>query len=158
MDTSAQMHNIQWKTALLKDMTGIEVFSLLKLRSDVFVVEQECIYADADEKDMASLHMFGSLQGEVVACARLVPPNISYAGAASIGRVCNVKKLRGTGIGKLLMQLAIAETKKVFGSSTPIKISAQHYLLHFYTELGFEPYGEIYLEDDIPHIGMVYKK
>ena len=132
-----------------------ELYDLMYLRQEVFVVEQDCPYIDADGKDPKAYHLLGyNKVGQLLACARLLPAGVSYPGHASIGRVVTSPSLRGQGCGKLLMQESIAWCRRLFGES-PIKISAQCYLIHFYESFGFRTVGEEYLEDDIPHIAMV---
>lgn len=132
-----------------------QLYDMMVLRQIVFVVEQDCPYLDADGKDQVSHHLLGYDQdNELVAYTRIVPPNVSYKNYASIGRVVNAKKVRGQGTGQLLMKNSIQETKKLFPTAS-IKISAQSYLLQFYTNLGFQPVGEEYLEDGIPHTAMI---
>ncbi|WP_316737508.1 GNAT family N-acetyltransferase [Pedobacter aquatilis] len=130
-----------------------ELYELLKLRSDVFVVEQECVYADLDNKDQESFHILYYADGELSACTRLLPKGLSYD-EVSIGRVATSAKQRGTGLGRKLMEVSIAACYENFGHS-PIRISAQHYLLEFYQSLGFVAQGDVYDEDGIPHIEML---
>jgi ElaA protein len=125
----------------------------MRLRNEVFVIEQKCIYQDADNKDLYSHHLMIFENKQLVAYARLTPPGISYD-EMSIGRVVTAKEARGKGIGRELMKLAIANSRKIFGEGS-IRIGAQYYLKKFYTELGFETTGEAYDEDGIEHIGMI---
>jgi ElaA protein len=127
----------------------------LALRAEVFVVEQNCAYQDPDGKDVVSYHILMESGEELVAYARLLPPGVSYP-EASIGRVVSSPRVRGLGWGKALMEVAIAQTQKQFGTNE-ICISAQSYLLKFYQDLGFVAEGEEYLEDDIPHFKMRMK-
>jgi ElaA protein len=133
----------------MSDMTALEWHRALALRAQVFVVEQNCAYQDPDGKDLVSYHLLMESGEELVAYARLVPPGVSFD-EASIGRVVTSKTVRGNGWGKALMDVAIAQTQKKF-EVQEICISAQSYLLKFYSDLGFEAEGEEYLEDDIPH-------
>lgn len=130
-------------------MTALEWHRVLALRAQVFVVEQNCAYQDPDGKDVVSYHLLMESGEELVAYARLVPPGVSYPEAA-IGRVVTSQTVRGKGWGKALMEIAIAQTQKKF-EVNEICISAQSYLLKFYSDLGFVAEGEEYLEDDIPH-------
>ena len=130
-------------------MTALEWHRVLALRAQVFVVEQNCAYQDPDGKDVVSYHLLMESGEELVAYARLVPPGVSYAEAA-IGRVVTSQTVRGKGWGKALMEIAIAQIQKKF-EVNEICISAQSYLLKFYSDLGFVAEGEEYLEDDIPH-------
>jgi ElaA protein len=133
----------------ISDMTALEWHRVLALRAQVFVVEQNCAYQDPDGKDVVSYHLLMESGEELVAYARLVPPGVSYAEAA-IGRVVTSQTVRGKGWGKALMEIAIAQIQKKF-EVNEICISAQSYLLKFYSDLGFVAEGEEYLEDDIPH-------
>lgn len=139
-------------------LSTAELYAILRLRIEVFVVEQNCPYQEADDKDQACRHVMGYDQdGELVAYARLVPRGISYDKYASIGRVINKEKIRRQGVGKLLMRRAIDEMSQLYPSEQ-VKISAQVYILDFYRSLGFETVGEGYMEDDIPHMGMILNK
>ena len=132
------------------------MYRILTLRADVFVVEQNCAYQDLDGKDEQSFWVWAEdEQGEIHATARLLPAGISYK-EVSIGRVCTSMKLRRSGLGKLLMHESILQCEQIWGIQT-ITISAQQYLLKFYNELGFVEEGEMYLEDDIPHLKMKRK-
>ncbi|MGE5107238.1 MAG: GNAT family N-acetyltransferase, partial [Sphingobacteriales bacterium] len=135
------------------DLTPHELYAILQLRNEVFVVEQNCVFQDADNKDQQSWHYMGWKDGHLIAYIRIVPPGVAYQ-YASIGRVVNSSKARGTGIGKKLMQSGIAKTYELFGK-VPIKIGAQLYLKKFYESLGFKQTSEIYLEDGIEHIEMM---
>jgi ElaA protein len=139
----------------MSEMTALEWHRVLALRAEVFVVEQNCAYQDPDGKDVVSYHILMESGEELVAYARLLPPGVSYP-EASIGRVVSSPSVRGLGWGKALMEVAIAQTLKQFGTNE-ICISAQSYLLKFYQDLGFVAEGEEYLEDDIPHFKMRMK-
>lgn len=145
---------ISFTTKSFDELTNTELYQLLQLRNEVFIVEQTCPYPDLDTKDYQSLHVLGKENGQVVAYSRLLPQGISYA-EASIGRVVTGSTVRKTGYGKLLMKYAIQETLKYFNTNE-IVISAQYYLEKFYTNMGFRSEGEVYMEDDIPHIQMRY--
>jgi ElaA protein len=145
---------IQFKTKPFEALTNLELYHLLKLRSEVFVVEQNCVYLDIDDYDVGALHVLGFLDEELVAYARLLPKNY-YHKEAGIGRVLTSLNIRHLGFGKLLMEFAISETCLHFNTNE-IVISAQLYLEKFYTQLGFKTEGISYLEDDIPHIKMRY--
>ena len=131
-----------------------ELYAILKLRQAVFIVEQACAYLDSDDKDQVGQHLIMK-DGEVIAgYARLLPRGVSYDKYCSIGRVVVPLAYRKTGSGKRLMQEAIERTGELWPGEA-IKISAQAHLEGFYTSLGFRHTGEAYLEDGIPHIGMV---
>ena len=146
--------NLRWVTKTFAELTVNELYDLLKLRSEVFVVEQKCIFLDIDNNDQKAFHTIGFIGEEVVATTRLLDKNIMYDGYQSIGRVVGSPRHRGLGIGKALMQYSIQECERLFGKG-PIKIGAQLYLKKFYGEQGFEQSGDIYLEDEIDHIPMI---
>ena len=145
---------IQWSTKHFSELTVDELYAMLRLRSEVFVVEQNCIFLDMDNNDQIAYHTMGWLDGELIATTRLFDVNQSYPGYQSIGRVVGSPKHRGIGAGKALMQYSIAECERLFGKH-PIKIGAQLYLKKFYNEQGFEQAGEMYYEDEIEHIPMI---
>jgi ElaA protein len=151
-----------------ENLSVYELYNIMALRAEVFVVEQNCPYQDADGKDLDGWHLMGHNtdlsprvlgvgEGVLVAYTRLLPKGVSYENYASIGRVVNSPKVRGTGAGKILMEKSIEEMKRLFPNDA-VKIGAQSYLLKFYVSLGFESTGEEYLEDNIPHTSMVLKK
>jgi ElaA protein len=145
---------MQWIVKTFEELTNTELYALLRLRSEVFVVEQECIFPDMDNSDQQAVHVLGyDEEGELVAYTRLFSPGIKYD-QASIGRVVTAQKVRGTGAGRALMEQSIAMVEARFGKG-PIKIGAQQYLQKFYTSLGFVQSSEMYLEDKIPHIEMI---
>lgn len=130
------------------------LYELLALRQLVFSVEQNCAYLDCDGKDLKALHLLGRQpEGRLVAYARLLPPGACYA-EASIGRVVNHPEVRRSGVGRMLMQEAIAQLTAAFGP-VPIRIGAQQYLRRFYESFGFVTVSEPYDEDGIPHILML---
>lgn len=134
-----------------------EIYAIMALRQEVFVVEQNCPYLDADGKDQDAWHVMGwDEDGDLVAYTRLLPKGISYENYAAIGRVVSSSKVRGKGAGKEIMNATIEWSKKLLAEQK-IKISAQVYALDFYRNLGFEEVGEEYLEDDIPHMSMILK-
>jgi ElaA protein len=147
---------MKWEVKKFNELTGQEVYEILKLRNEVFVVEQQCIYEDCDDKDQKSYHLFGEENGVIVAYLRILEKGISY-NEISIGRVLTGKMHRGRGLGKQMMLNAIDFIENNLGEKI-IRISAQQYLLKFYSDLGFIKVSEMYLEDDIPHIEMLYKK
>jgi ElaA protein len=133
-----------------------ELYEIMSLRQEVFVVEQNCPYLDADGIDIHAHHfMMRNAENKLIAYTRMIPEGISYTGYTSIGRVVNSPSVRGHGIGKKLMEQTIAAMANYFGKEKPIKIGAQSYLLSFYNSLGFESTGEEYLEDGIPHTKMI---
>lgn len=130
-----------------------ELHDLLKLRSDVFVVEQDCVYPDIDGKDQKALHVIGKKEGRVVAYTRCFPPGY-YFDEAAIGRVAVAMNERKYGYGYNIMNASITAVETHYNTKD-IKVSAQTYLKKFYNNLGFKEVGEGYLEDGIPHIAMV---
>ncbi|HEY6974755.1 MAG TPA: GNAT family N-acetyltransferase [Chitinophagaceae bacterium] len=144
---------IYWKCKHFKELTADELYSIMRLRSEVFVVEQNCVFLDADDKDQQCYHLCGWDNNYLVAYARLVPANIFYA-EPSIGRVVTSPAYRRNGAGRMLMQKAIEECLLIFDKKN-IKIGAQLYLKKFYESLGFRQCSEVYLEDNIKHIQML---
>jgi ElaA protein len=141
-----------WKIKPFQALSLSELYSILQLRSEVFVVEQNCVYQDIDGKDEKALHVLGEFDGKIVAYARLFKPN-DYFEKSSIGRVIVDQDFRDKKLGRFLMREAIEAIRNHFGE-TQITISAQLYLKIFYESLGFIQTSEMYLEDDIPHIEM----
>jgi ElaA protein len=144
--------NLQWKIKRFEALSVSELYKLLQLRSEVFVVEQNCVYQDIDGKDEKALHLIGEENGEIVAYARLFKPR-DYFEVASIGRVVVKETSRSKKLGHILMREAIQVIETHF-EVTEISISAQLYLKHFYESHGFVQTSDTYLEDDIPHIRM----
>ncbi|WP_127140360.1 GNAT family N-acetyltransferase [Flagellimonas marinaquae] len=132
-----------------------QLYQILRLRSEVFVVEQDCVYQDVDNKDQKALHIMGMKDGQVVAYTRVFKPG-DYFDNVSIGRVVVSQEQRQYGLGKQIMLASLAAIDQRFPDK-PIEISAQSYLLKFYTDLGFSAFGEEYLEDGIPHRRMLKK-
>ena len=144
--------SIKWKIKRFNELSLQELYSVLKLRSHVFVVEQNCVYQDVDGKDEKAIHLFGEFENQIVACARLFNSG-DYFENASIGRVVVHPEVRNKKWGHELMQNAIAGIKTYYNQEK-ITISAQLYLKNFYESHGFIQTSEMYLEDDIPHIEM----
>lgn len=147
---------MQWEIKAFDQLSLQELYTILTLRTDVFVVEQACPYPEIDGKDPSCLHLLGTDNGELVAYLRILPAGLSYD-EVSIGRVVIKPSHRGKGLGRLMMEQAIAYITTEWKESQ-IKIGAQAYLEKFYQSLGFEPISEVYLEDDIPHLDMLYRK
>lgn len=144
---------ITWKIKPFDALTVHELYDILRLRSEIFVVEQNCVYLDLDGKDKIALHLFAEYDGKIVAHSRLFKPGISFDNA-SIGRVVVDANYRERKWGHDLMRESIAAIKKQF-NETKITIGAQLYLKKFYESHGFVQSSEMYLEDDIPHIEMI---
>lgn len=143
---------IQWKIKSFEKLSVHELYDILRLRSEIFVVEQNCVYLDLDGKDKKGLHLLGEYEGKIVAYSRLFEPGISFE-YASIGRVVVDARYRDRKWGHELMREAIAGIQSHFGE-TKITIGAQLYLKKFYESHGFVQTSDMYLEDDIPHIEM----
>jgi len=143
---------IKWQIKPFEALSVNELYDILRLRSEVFVVEQNCVYLDLDGKDKLALHLFGTFNGKIVAHSRLFKAGISFDNA-SIGRVVVDVNYRDKKWGHVMMREAIIGIKHYFGE-TKIKIGAQLYLKKFYESHGFVQTSEMYLEDDIPHIEM----
>ncbi len=136
-----------------EELDTSQLYALLRLRSEVFVVEQDCVYQDIDNKDQFARHVLMYMQGELVGYTRLFGPG-QYFERSSIGRVVVSERIRGRSLGRLLMKKSMDELYRQYGR-VDIEISAQQYLTAFYEELGFQPFGQGYLEDGIPHIRML---
>lgn len=147
---------MNWQQSLFSELSATTLYQLLKLRVDVFVVEQNCSYPELDGKDLApgTVHLYGANEEEVLACARLLPAGVSYPNEPSLGRICVAKSVRGQALGKELLQRALAITQAKWPGQA-LRISAQCYLQRFYEEFGFVACSEPYLEDNIPHIEML---
>lgn len=147
---------INWTLKKFEDLSVNELYAIIQLRNEVFVVEQNCVYQDTDGKDKKSLHVCGWDGHNLAAYARIIPQGISYT-EASIGRVVTSPAYRKTGTGRELMKTSISLTLENFNCSE-IKIGAQVYLTNFYQSLGFKQSSDEYLEDGIPHIEMTLGK
>lgn len=145
-----------WVLKSFNELTTRELYSILKERTQVFVVEQNCPYLEADGKDLDSCHLFYEINGTIAAYARLLPPGISFA-EASIGRVLVKAEYRGQGLAGELMNKSLEFIRKVHTGSS-VKIQAQEYLKNFYGSFGFEAVSNVYLEDGIPHLDMILRK
>ncbi|MFN0047516.1 MAG: GNAT family N-acetyltransferase [Cytophagales bacterium] len=144
---------MEWIIKTYKELTINELYQLLKLRQEVFVVEQNCAYLDADNKDIDAIHLLGFDNEVLIAYARIVLPGIKYV-EPSIGRVLVSAEARKYGIGSELMNRAIMVSKKLFPSFKN-RISAQAHLQKFYENVGFTKVSDVYDEDGIPHIEML---
>ncbi|MBP6346484.1 GNAT family N-acetyltransferase [Neisseriaceae bacterium CLB008] len=147
---------LTWQTLTFAQLNTLELYTLLRLRVAIFVVEQNCAYPELDGKDTHpdSRHLLGyDADGTLVAYARLLPPGLSYP-QPSIGRVAIDHTQRGSGLGHHLIQEALSQTQKAWPAQD-IQIGAQLYLQTFYERHGFMAVSGPYLEDDIPHIDMI---
>ena len=143
---------IQFKIKRFNELSTTELYEILQLRSEVFVVEQNCVYQDIDGKDQKAIHVLGYYEGVLAAYSRLFKPK-AYFDDSSIGRVIVKASHRDKKLGHDLMKASIGAIKELF-QETNITISAQLYLQKFYESHGFAIVGKSYLEDDIPHIEM----
>lgn len=150
------MQSNQWFIKHFSQLSALEFHNIIQVREAVFVVEQNCPYQDVDGKDTDAYHIWCENEtGEVLCTARILKPGVSYPEAA-IGRVCTAAFARGQKIGIELMKRSITFAQDEL-KANEIRISAQTYLLQFYTDLGFQSTGKEYLEDDIPHVEMLWK-
>ncbi|HEL2058311.1 TPA: GNAT family N-acetyltransferase [Streptococcus suis] len=147
---------MKWSLRSFDQLTLDQLYAILALRTDVFVVEQTCPYPEIDGKDQSSYHLFAEEAGEIIAYLRILPAGLSYE-EASIGRVVIRASHRGRGLSRTMMQEAIDYIVREL-QECQIKIGAQAHLENFYQSLGFEPVSEVYLEDGIPHVDMLYVK
>lgn len=146
---------MEWQMKSFEQLTIAELYEILKIRCEVFVVEQNCAYQDCDGRDDKAFHLFGRQDGKVIAYLRIFDKGIVFEQSA-IGRVLVDKAHRGNGLAGELMRTAIRFVEQKLGHKE-IKIEAQAYLTEFYGGLGFVATSEVYLEDNIPHIEMLYK-
>ncbi|MEC5394115.1 GNAT family N-acetyltransferase [Bergeyella sp. RCAD1439] len=144
-----------WKIKSFEQLSTTELYELLRVRTDVFVVEQQCPYPECDGYDSEAWHLWAEKDKKPVAYCRIFAPGIKYF-EASIGRVLSQSEYRKYGLGKALISLALQVIETRFQTSS-VRISAQDYLLDFYRSLGFHPTGHHYLEDGIPHTEMLRK-
>ena len=144
---------INWICKEFSSLSPHELYAILQLRNEVFIVEQNCAYQDCDEVDFACHHFMGWQQNKLVAYTRLIPAGVSYI-EISIGRVVTSPLIRRTNAGRELMKRSIEKVYELF-THQPIKIGAQLYLKRFYESFGFTQVSEVYLEDGIEHIKML---
>lgn len=150
------MQPLRWQCAPFEQLALRELYALLALRAEVFVVEQTCAYQDVDGRDPEAWHLLGwgpAPEGPLLAYARLFAPG-ARAAEASVGRIVTAPAVRGRGLGRALVARALEECAARFGPA-PIRISAQAHLQRFYEEQGFAREGALYEEDGIPHVEMV---
>ena len=146
---------MEWNIKKFNELSTEEIYEILKVRNQVFIVEQNCPYEDCDDKDKNAYHLFLSDEGKIVAYIRILHKGVSYD-EVSIGRVLVNWEYRGKNFGRELMVKGIDFIESKLKENS-IRISGQEYLREFYKSLGFKEVSEVYLEDDIPHIEMLYK-
>ncbi|MEO6220864.1 MAG: GNAT family N-acetyltransferase [Ginsengibacter sp.] len=144
---------LDWQCKKFSELTVEELYKILQLRNEVFIVEQSCIYQDCDGKDFDSYHLTGWNGNTLMAYSRLLPPGLSYPDAASIGRVLTSPLARKQELGKQLITYSLKNLYGLFGK-VDIIIGAQLYLKKFYESFQFVQTGDVYLEDGIEHITM----
>ena len=153
----SRQKTIDWRWAAFGDLSGRDVYDLMALRQRVFVVEQNCVYQDADGRDPAAWHLLGWTMGErgksLSAYARVFEAGVRYA-EMSIGRIVTAPEARGTGLGRATVDEAMRRCAELWPAQ-PIRIAAQRRLERFYQDFGFVPAGEPYMEDGIEHIDML---
>jgi ElaA protein len=155
VDMNQLLASLNWRSARLPEVTSLELARIYRLRQEVFTIEQNCVYLDADEADEQSYHLaaWSSVQAQPLAYARLVDPGIKYV-EPSMGRVVTAAEARGTGLGRELVKRVLALSDQLH-PGMGVRISAQSRLRRFYNEFGFEAVGVDYMEDGIPHIEML---
>jgi ElaA protein len=149
---------MHWLCLKFNELSTTQLYQLLKLRVDVFVVEQNCPYPELDDKDHHPdvLHLLAYQEEKLVACARLLAPGISYP-QVSIGRIATAKSNRQGGLGKQLLNNALQQCERHWPQQD-IQIGAQVYLIKFYQSMGFKRHSQDYLEDGIAHLDMLLQK
>jgi len=147
---------MQWQVVTFAELDTLTLYSLLQLRVDVFVVEQNCPYPELDDKDLhpQTQHVILKKGEKVIAYSRVLAPGVSFEGFPGVGRVCVAQTARRLGLGRVLVEKTLSVAAELW-PDTDIHISAQCYLQQFYQDLGFKPASEPYLEDDIPHLKMI---
>lgn len=158
MSPAAVVTSLRWRALAFDALSVPELYRVLQLRAEVFVVEQNCVFQDMDGLDQQAVHLMGELPGKdgvtrLLAYTRLLPAGVAFA-EASIGRVVTSPAARGSGLGNTLMCESIETLQRLWGSQA-IRIGAQAHLQTFYRQCGFEPQGDLYMEDGIEHIEML---
>jgi ElaA protein len=139
------------------ELTNLELYEILKIRSEIFVVEQNCVYNDLDEKDLEAIHFMIKENNKIISYLRVLKNGVSYDGTASFGRVLVVENFRNQGLARKIVKAGINYIINEL-KENKITIGAQEYLKSFYESLGFVGISEVYLEDGIPHLDMIYEK
>lgn len=139
----------------LEELSSLELYELLRLRTDVFVVEQKCAYPEVDAHDKIATHVLAWEDDQLVACARILPPGSNYP-EASIGRVAVHQQLRGKELGKQVFNSALREALRLYPGEN-VKVQAQCYLEKFYQDFGFKTISKPYPDVGIMHVDMILK-
>lgn len=147
---------MKWEIKKFQELELKEIYKILKMRNEVFIVEQQCAYQDCDGKDENSYHLYLEEDNIIISYLRILKRGVSYD-EVSIGRVLVNKNHRGKGISREMMLKAIRFIEEEL-NETEIRIQAQAYLVNFYRSFGFKEVSAEYLEDNIPHIDMIYSK
>ncbi|GAB4401519.1 MAG: GNAT family N-acetyltransferase [Rhodoferax sp.] len=142
-----------WRLIAFADLRPAELYGVLRLRSAVFVIEQQCLYADMDGLDPEGMHLLGVADGQLCAYARCFGPGVCFA-EASFGRVLTAPHVRAQGLGHVLVRQALTALRQVWGPQ-PVRIAAQQHLVGFYARHGFAPVDPPYVEDGIAHQDML---
>lgn len=145
-------NSIVWNIKSFEELTTQELYKIIRARVEVFVIEQDTPYQDLDNDDQKALHIWAEQNGKLLAYCRIFDKGIKYS-ETSIGRVLTTANARKKGLGKELISIAIENIEKLFKTSE-IRISAQDYLIKFYSDFGFVDTGKKYLEDNLPHTEM----
>lgn len=156
--SAAALSNLVWRCLPFPAMNATELYRVLQLRAEVFVVEQACVFQDMDGLDPVCMHLLGEAPDDaagmrLLAYARLLPVGLGFS-EVSIGRVATAPTTRGSGLGHALMRESIVQVQGLWPEQ-PIRIGAQAHLQGFYRQHGFEPAGDLYIEDGIDHIEML---
>ena len=149
------MGEMKTRIKSFQELSNQELYALLALRSEVFVVEQNCPYQDLDGHDQKAIHLLGYQDQNLVACSRIFALSQYFEGFASIGRIATSPNFRKLGFGKQIVEQSLLKIYELYGKECPIKIGAQAYLIRFYEELGFNNTTIEFLEDGIPHVYMI---
>lgn len=143
---------VEWRLAAFDALSAAELYGLLAARQAVFVVEQRCLYLDADGRDGRCWHLLGTIDEALAAYLRIVPPGALHAEPA-IGRVLVTPAFRGRGLGRALMEEGLREAGRLYPGQS-VRIAAQAHLVDFYRSLGFVAFSGLYDDDGIPHVDM----
>ena len=144
-----------WKSCSFEDLSNTELYGIMQLRQDIFVVEQNCVYPDLDDKDQGADHLLGLEDQQLLGYLRSLPPGLAFP-QSSLGRIVIAPPARGRQIGRELVQRGIDYNMHQW-PGVDIVIGAQAHLEDFYASLGFKIHGKPYVEDGIPHVHMIYK-